>query len=175
MAINGRRKGNKAERVAAKLISDWTGHKFERTPSSGGLQWKASHAKGDITATDEHRCPFCFEVKSYAKIDFSHLINPKIKNPDILQYWSQASRDAGKVNKIPMLMMRYNGLPKSFYFIVLERRFWKKVRVELGSFNYLIFSGMNQLVILPSTEFFKVNYKFIRKIAKTYLNESKRK
>lgn len=173
--INGRRKGAKAERVAAKVIEKWTGKGFSKTPASGGLGWKKANVAGDIVCTTEgHYCPFCFEVKSYAKIDFSHLLNPKIKEPEIITYWKQASRDAKKVNKIPMLMMRYNGLPKSFYFVAIPMEFSTRL-VNEPNLALACKFDKTMISIVPSTEFFQMPYKEVRKIAKIYIHESKRK
>lgn len=182
MAINGRNKGSKAERIAAKVIEKWTNKKFSKTPASGGLGWKKSNVAGDIVCTTEgHFFPFTIEVKFYKKIDFSHLITPGIKNIDILEYWEQAKRDATRVNKIPMLLMRYNGLPKEFFYVVLETQFLDKlpeIEIMLHTKNAMAYFSKEKnlsLTILRSDEFFKTNYKPIKKIAKTIINESKGK
>lgn len=174
---NSRRKGAKAERVASKVISKWTGKGFSKTPASGGLNWKKSFVAGDVVCTTEgHFCPFCFEVKSYSKIDFSHLINPKIKDPEILDFWAQAKRDAEKVNKIPMLMMRYNGLPKEFYFVVLDMVAFTIITtsfpLEIGVTSLKYNSNQKQsLIIIPSTDFFTLPYKGVRLIAKKLIRK----
>jgi hypothetical protein len=179
MAINGRRKGAKAERVASKVISRWTKKEFSKTPASGGLGWKKANVAGDVVCTTEgHYCPFCFEIKSYGRIDFSHLIHPTVRNIEILDFWKQAKRDADKVGKIPILMMRYNGLPKEFYFLAIPTPFEARIigldRLLLNN-SIKVKRGGIKITIFPSTEFFKLPYKEIRKIAKTFLNESKRK
>lgn len=168
MGINGRRKGNKAERVAASLFKAWTNREFSRTPSSGGLQWKSSNVKGDIVCTKEgHYFPFCVEVKSYNKIDFSHAINPAIKNCDIFDYWKQCKRDADRANKVPLLMMRYNGLPSNFFFMVMRTNDLLNFKFQLD-YPFMII-GKNEkysLTIVPSTTFFKSNYKQIKQTIK---------
>lgn len=177
MAINGRRKGSKAERIASKVISKWSGKGFSKTPASGGLNWKKANVAGDIVCTTEgHYCPFVFEVKSYAKIDFSHLIHPTVKNVDILSYWTQAERDAIKVKKIPMLMMRYNGLPSDFFFVVLSYVDYKLITItcpmDKGAKTLRYNSNQKQtLIVIPSTEIFKLPYKEVRKIAKTIIKK----
>jgi hypothetical protein len=181
MPINSRRKGKKAERVIAKVLEKWTGKKFASTPASGGLNWQKANVAGDVVcATEGHYFPFAVEVKNYTKIDFSHLITPGIKNVEILDFWAQCSRDAKKCNKVPMLVMRYNGLPKEFYYLVLDVEFWSKFRSEnmftvLGSIRTtLSFWDKDKnikLIIMPSPEFFNLPYIIIKKFAKAYSNE----
>lgn len=184
MAINSRSKGCKAERDVAKLFKIWTKKEFARTPSSGGLQWKSSNSKGDIVCTTEgHYFPFCIEIKFHREIDFSHLLNPKIKLPKILEFWQQCLRDATKAGKVPMLLMRYNGMPADFYFMVLPQAFFYKVSQGVGRPDIgLLFTKYNpdlsikyNLQIIPSTDFFKLRYKPIKLIAKTYIKDGKSK
>ena len=179
--MNSRSKGNRNERVAAKLVSEWTGRKFERTPSSGGLQWKASFSKGDIVCTKEgHFFPFCLEVKAHREIDFSHLLNPKIKNVKIMEFWAQCRRDAKKCGKVPMLLMRYNGLPSEFFFLALPTSFEAKIigfpRLDLPYFlRYKSKYNSDNITIFRSPDFFQLPYKDIKQLAKTYLNGQKEK
>jgi hypothetical protein len=181
MPINSRRKGKKAERVIAGVLSKWTGRKFASTPASGGLNWQKANVAGDVVCTHEgHYFPFAVEVKNYTKIDFSHLITPGIKNVEILDFWAQCERDAKKCNKIPMLLMRYNGLPKEFYYLVLDVNYWTAFRQEnmftvLGAVKTtLTFWDKNKdlkLIIMPSSEFFKISYKTLKKFTKAYIHE----
>jgi len=172
MAINSRNKGNKNERIAAGLVSTWTGRKFERTPSSGGLQWKASFSKGDIVCTVEgHLCPFCFEIKAHKEINFSHLLVPKIKNIKILEFWEQCLRDARKCNKVPILMMRYNGMPKEYFFLAMPLDFANLLGIHKHNDSYLtIQKNQFNLLVMGSDYLFKLRYKEVRKLAKIYLN-----
>lgn len=175
MAINSRKKGAKNERVVADLFTKWTGRKFAKTPASGGLQWQSSFSKGDIVSTDEKfYFPFCIEAKFYEKIDFSHLLTPNIKNVDILKFWEQCNRDAEKCNKIPMLLMRYNGLPKDFYFTVINTQFFEFC---IEPFWYkrqraLIYEDLS---IIPSDWLFNIPYKKVRGIFNNYQNNLKEK
>lgn len=177
MAINSRAKGNKTERIAAKVLAKWTGKKFSRTPSSGGLAWKNSNVKGDVVCTKEgHYFPFCVEVKGYTKIDFSHLLM-NIKNCDILDFWSQCVRDARAANKQPLLMMRYNGLPKGFFFICVSKPTSVNIPPlsNLDLKKVLIFwdkdSELPPFNIYPSTEFFRIPYKELKANLKQMKNE----
>jgi len=172
--INSRRKGAKAERVAAKMLQDWTGRTFSKTPASGGLQWKKSNVAGDVVCTKEgHYFPFCVEVKARAKVDFNQLMQMNLKHTDILEFWTQAKRDAARVNKVPIVMMRYNGLPKEFYFIILGNSFVKELLLKWPEPYMHFVSETNNLWIFRSTEFFKLPYKELREIAKCYGKKKK--
>lgn len=157
--INSRNKGSRAERNVAKLFEAWTGRTFAKTPSSGGLQWKTTNSKGDIVCTKEgHFFPFCIEVKFHSDIRFEHfMLDFKGKKSNqIHDWWAQCSRDAKIAKKVPMLLMRYNGMPADLYFVVFDEAF---ARECLGLHNYKrvmdIRSGNLQLTILRSDEFFK--------------------
>ena len=177
MGINSRSKGNRNERLAASIISNWAKRKFERTPSSGGLQWKASFSKGDIVCTDDrHYFPFCVEVKAHKEINFSHLLIPNIKNVKIFEFWEQCQRDAKNATKIPMLIARYDGLPKGFFFTILPLDFWFEIKHLYPNVKYIYFQDFNipSFAILSSFHFFKAPYKEIRKIAKTKLKKERK-
>lgn len=175
--INSRRKGSKSERLVSKLFQDWTGYEFARTPSSGGLPWKnRSQISGDIVCTDAlHSTRFAFsvETKFHKEIQFEHLIMGT-KNSDIRSFWAQAQRDAERAEKIPMLLMRYNRMPKGMYFLCLPQSFFTAIKSELPEeVDYLIYSGLGRVVMLNSRDFFKSNYKLIHKAAKLYLKNGK--
>ena len=171
--INSRTKGNKNERDLAKLFEKWSNHKFSRTPSSGGLQWKASNTKGDIVCTDEgYYFPFCIEAKNYKEINFEHLLySPK---PKIMEFWAQAKRDADKANKIPLLFMRYNGMPKDLHFLVMPLNFFKEAIPKEPENEYLVM-GKKRLVIMSSHDLFNLRYKSIAKLAKQHIGYGKKK
>lgn len=171
--INSRNKGAKNERDLSKLFEVWTGKQFSRTPSSGGLQWGASMAKGDIVSTTEgFYFPFCIEAKFYNKIDFSHLLNPKIKNSDIISFWTQCKRDATLAKKIPLLCMRYNSLPSNFHFVVIEKDLFEYLILpfynkDKGAYFYFQNAELD-LVVITSTWFFSLDYKRLGRAFKNY-------
>ena len=121
--INSKAKGSKNERDVCKWWESWTGYEFSRVPSSGGLRWgRTTDTTGDIICSDQKhflRFPFSIECKNYKDINFEHLLlgNKRVK---ILEFWSQALEDAERGHKIPILMMRYNGMKKGEYFFVVE-------------------------------------------------------
>lgn len=175
MAINSRSKGNKNERVVAKLLKGWTGKEFARTPSSGGLNWKSSHSKGDVVCTTEgHLFPFCVEVKAHKEINFEHLLY--LKTPKIDEFWEQCSRDANSAGKAGLLLMRYDRLPKAFFFAVLPTKLWRFIKKSMDPKYF----GGEQLVlqkrgitIIPSTSLFLLPYKTLNPLIKTWLKKEK--
>lgn len=177
MAINSRNKGNRAEREVAALLSDWTGKKFSRTPSSGGLQWKNTHVKGDIVCTEEgHLFPFCVEVKFNQEINFEELLVGSKKEPKILKFWDQCTRDAKLANKVPALFFRYNNLPKDFYFIILHTEHYKKIRMDqmlegYGQDLFHINTKEYKLTLITTNTFFEFGYKKICKTLKPLIKK----
>lgn len=123
MSTNSKNKGNRFERTIAKFFQDWTGYKFSRTPGSGGWA-KAKDSFGDLVCTDEkhsRKFPFSIECKSYQDLKFEHILLGT-KSCKILSFWSQAIYDAERANKIPMLVMKYNNMPKGEAFMMVDDR-----------------------------------------------------
>lgn len=121
MRKNSRNKGSRFERTIAKAWESWTGYKFSRTPGSGGWA-KAKDAMGDLVCTDEkhsRRFPFSIECKNYQDIKFEHILLG-LKSCKIISFWEQATKDAKRVGKIPILIMRYNSMPKGEAFFIVE-------------------------------------------------------
>jgi hypothetical protein len=169
MAINSRTKGNKGERIAAAVLQGWTNKEFSRTPSSGGLQWKSSNSKGDIICTTEgHFFPFCIEVKLREKVDFSMLLRPDITKKNLIaNFWAQCTRDADLAHKIPMLMFRYNGMPKSTFFILLPMSI---MSTFIGKIETVLYT--RDLVFINSSELHKIPYKDIKALAKKIIKQT---
>lgn len=176
--MNSRAKGCRNERKAADLISKWAKRKFARTPSSGGLNWKSANSKGDIVCTTEgHYFPFCVEIKAHKDINFSELLLPHKKGVKILEFWAQAVRDADKCNKIPMLMMRYNGMPSDLFFMGIPTKFFMQLcnSFPINEVSMITrIKGIN-ITIVPSTQLLSFDYKEIRLLAKKYLKNAKNK
>lgn len=124
--INQKQKGNMNERVAAKVLQEWTGAEFVRVPQSGGLRWKnADNITGDIMCTKKRLgFPFSVETKHVASLAFTDRCGmgllPKLRsNSTIYTYWKQASDDAVRSSKVPMLMVRQNGMEKKTFYLFL--------------------------------------------------------
>lgn len=165
---NGKAKGNKGERELCKWFQQWTGFPFTRVPASGGLRWKNTNATaGDIICDDERhsrRFLFSVESKSYKDINFEHLIlgNKKIQ---ILNFWNQCNEDAKRSNKEPILFMRYNGMKKNTYFVVMNYRVFNLLFPTLIKFDYNHFKviGPNPMVIVNSEDLLKFDYLTLHK------------
>ena len=121
---NSKKKGSKWERDVCKFMKEWTGYEFSRTPASGGLRWhKKDDIVSDVICTDEkhgHRLPGAIECKFYKDLKFEHILlgNDSCK---ILEFWEQANRDADRAKKLPLLIMRYNNMPKMEAFLMLDK------------------------------------------------------
>lgn len=170
---NGKKKGNKAERELCKWFQQWTGFPFTRVPASGGLRWKNTNATaGDIICDDERhsrRFQFSVESKSYKDINFEHLIlgNKSIK---ILDFWKQCNEDAERSGKVPILFMRYNGMSKNTYFVVISYEVYKQLPLLylLPDHNKFVVTGPNPMVIMNSNDLLKYDYIQFHKKLKTF-------
>ena len=122
--VNSKKKGSKWERDVCKFMKKWTGYEFSRTPASGGLRWhKKDDIVSDVICTDEkhgHRFPCAIECKFYQDIKFEHVLlgNDSCK---IMEFWNQATRDAERAKKLPLLIMRYNNMPKGEAFLMIDK------------------------------------------------------
>ena len=123
--INSKNKGSRFERTICKWFQDWTGYEFNRVPASGGLRWKKTdNITSDITCTDpkhSKRFKLSVECKSYNDLKFEHILLGN-KGCKILSFWEQASNDAIRGNKIPVLIMKYNNMPKGEAFMMVDDR-----------------------------------------------------
>jgi hypothetical protein len=165
---NQRKKGNKAQRVAAAVLKKWTKKPFASTPRSGGLRWgNMSTVIGDVVCTKEgHYFPFSVEVKFYKEINFEHTLYTD--KGDVKKFWEQACEDALRAKKLPMLMMRYNRLPVGFFFVGLRISHYKKL--FLG-FNHLELKRVMilkhlDLAIITTPELVLTDYKQVKTNAK---------
>jgi Holliday junction resolvase len=171
--INSRQKGSKNEREVCKLMANWTGYEFARTPSSGGLRWGRTDTIGDIVCTDKKHSRYfrlAMECKFYKDIKFEHLINGN-KNSDILKFWDQALADSIRGEKIPVLTMRYNGMKKDLHYVVLDYEFYCRINQHISNEHGVLEyqRGDYRLAILNSNDFFSSNYKTIHQLAKVHL------
>ena len=181
--MNSRSKGNRNERRACDLLKKWTRKKFARTPSSGGLSWKKTNAKGDVVCIKEgHYFPFCVEVKAHREINFSHLLYDV--DCKIMEFWDQCCHDAKEAKKVPMLLMRYNGLPAELFFLAVPTNFYQTLYIDQLHINRIMQyknrkNDLPCMTIVSSRAFFNGDYKSIKqkalKFIKSQKHESKRK
>ena len=170
--MNSKKKGNRYERSVAKWFTDWSGFKFERNRAGSGAWWSNKDSSSDITCTDEkhaHRCKLSIECKSYKDIRFEQILFDR-KGQDILKFWNQAVRDSKRVNKVPVLCMRYNSMPKNDFFFVISASL-SKAFTKAFSYNHLTLNipGDVLLVFMASSIKKSCNYKDLHKESKLYL------
>lgn len=160
MAINSKKKGNRNERLGTKLWSKWTGWEFSRVPASGGLRWKKTDdITGDIICTEKgvYNFKFSIEMKFHKDIEFNYLLLGKKKNP-VMKFWEQCKKDASRADKIPILFMRYNGMPKDTYFVVISHETFKKISKLIKFSNGYLRYG-KQFIIFNSVDLFRSSFK----------------
>lgn len=166
---NSKKKGSKAERELAKWWKQWTSMEFTRVPASGGLRWKSmvnTTTSDLICADDRHsrRFQFSIECKSYKDINFEHLLLGN-KSSDIIKFWTQCETDAERSNKVPILFMRYNGMAKNIYFVVMPFYLYKLLHKKILNWDYNRFEvrGKNEIVVMNSKDLLKVDYMELHK------------
>jgi hypothetical protein len=90
----------------------------------------------------------------------------------ILKFWEQGERDAKLAKKMPLLFMRYNGLPKEFHFVALDYTLYLQIKNKImGPRNpRLRYTDKNHdIIIITSTELIGTDYKEVRLKVKTHL------
>lgn len=176
--INSRTKGQKGEKMAIAFLASWTKLEFARTPSSGGLRWKkAENIAGDIVCTSKNKLfPLSIEVKFTRDINFEHLLYHKANKKEkrlvsrIEEYWMQAKSDAARAEKIPILLMRYNNMPKDFFFVMISRTFYDVIVYEQADHIKPFLMYSKGVVLTTSLALGKVNFKIVDEAAWTLIN-----
>lgn len=116
--VNGKRKGNNNERVAAKFLGEWTGAKFSKTPASGGMHLRNAMFCGDLVcATEGFFFPFVVETKHLKKVTVKGALRD---NSMLFKIFRQALRDANRIGKRPLCLIRGNGMDAGDYYLVLD-------------------------------------------------------
>lgn len=152
--INSRAKGAKHERDAARTLEEWTDIKFVKTPASGGLRWASGfHVIGDIVPEDMYQLadfPFSVEVKARRELDFEDLLLPN--KSELLKFWKQASDDAKRAKKFPLLLARRDRMPKGSFYVFIPLRVFRKALKYYRPNKYIKYG--NQFIIVYSEDFF---------------------
>ncbi len=137
--INSKRKGNVNEGTCCKAMKSWTGYKFVRVPMSGGLRWKDSQNVAADLICDEPDVEFrmTVETKHLKKITISRVLKT---NSMVFTIWEQVMSDAMRCGKLPMAMLRENGMDSGEYYCILASEYGG----ALMSLNVpILFSGGN--------------------------------
>ena len=96
-------KGSAYEAKIRDLLTAELKIEFKRMPLSGSLEY----LKGDLwTPHDTAAFPYCIECKHYAELEWNNFLTSKTTN--ILDFWTQASKDAVTMGKLPLLIFRWN-------------------------------------------------------------------
>ena len=112
--VDSRAKGARAETLIRDQLRTLTKLQWERVPSSGALDPKHG-LKGDLYVPNEKNL-FCVEVKHY---EDDHLTSKILtdKNPQLIEWWSQAVRQGKQVGKKPLLLFKFD---RSKVFVAFE-------------------------------------------------------
>lgn len=127
---NGRAKGQGFERVVAKLLTEWWGEEFHRTPASGGLHWKKDNrVSGDIVPPENSNFPFSVECKKVEGWNFEQVLKC---TGDVPKWWSQCIKDSKEVDKYPLLIFSKNRSPV-YYMVYLKT--WESLSIRGNCFK----------------------------------------
>lgn len=103
--VDSRQKGARAETAVRDILRKETGLGWERVPGSGALDAK-HNLKGDLYVPNANNI-YCVEVKHYAD---DHLTSKLLtsKTPQIIEWWKQTVRESNQVNKVPLLIYKFD-------------------------------------------------------------------
>lgn len=103
--VDPRQKGARGELQVRDKLRELTGHVWERTPGSGALDPKHK-LKGDLYIPDASNV-YCVEVKNYEE---DHITSKLLtsSNPQLIEWWTQAERQASQVGRKPLLIFKFN-------------------------------------------------------------------
>ena len=105
MTVDPRAKGARAETLIRDQLRTLTGLQWERVPSSGALDPKHG-LKGDLYVPNEKNL-YVVEAKHYKDDHLTSAILTS-KNPQFFEWWEQAVRQGNQVNKIPLLIFKFD-------------------------------------------------------------------
>ena len=111
--VDSRAKGARGEYLVRDMLREFTGHQFERVPSSGALEY----LKGDLYVPHAKN-KYCIEVKNYESSPLSDKIFTAPKTNNLIKWWTKLERQAENGNQKPLLFFKYNRSP---VFVVTEQ------------------------------------------------------
>ena len=147
--VDSKAKGARGEDAAKKKLKELTGLNWERVPLSGAMHQRLM-MKGDLFIPGVDNV-YCVEVKNYQD---DHLTSKYLtdKTPQFSIWWAQTIREAGQVNKLPLLIFKFN---RSKFFVAFQSENTPK-----SDFIYL--SKDNVYVMLLETWISEYTPKFIQ-------------
>ncbi len=110
--VDSRAKGARGEYLVRDILREFTGHQFERVPSSGALEY----LKGDLYVPHAKN-KYCIEVKNYESSPLSDKIFTAPKTNNLIKWWTKLERQADQGDQKPLLFFKYNRSP---VFVVTE-------------------------------------------------------
>ncbi len=149
--INSKQKGNEFELKIAKMLTEWSGEKFHRTPASGALHWENDNrVVSDIVPPQTLvGWPFSIECKKVegANWEFSAMIEGTSQT--LKEHWQQCYGDSQREQMLPMLVFNKNR--RNVYMMITEEVF-HQLNVHPKSYMNL-HTEDSSLVILKFDEF----------------------
>lgn len=128
MSVDPRAKGARAESVVRDALRAATGLKWERVPGSGALNEKHG-LKADLYVPNEKNL-YAVEVKHYSEDHLDSRILTS-KDPQLIQFWIQAVRQAKQVDKEPLLIFKFD---RSKLFVAFKD-------FPSGNYSYIFISA----------------------------------
>jgi hypothetical protein len=127
--VDSRQKGATAETKVRDELRKLTSLKWERVPGSGALDPK-HQLKGDLYIPGEKNL-YVTEVKHYkdTHLDYTILTG---KNPQLLEWWEQATRQGVQVSRKPLLLFKHD---RSAIFAAFED-------MPSGDYRYIYISAL---------------------------------
>lgn len=125
--VEGKKKGNRAERKVARKVSAWLrdgpdpeleaedidNPDLWLSKLSGGWQFRDTGDVGDLQPNSElgaeFRSNYAIEVKHYGEIDWWELFTHS--EPDIIEWWDKHWNECKEYELCPLLIMRANYRP----------------------------------------------------------------
>lgn len=159
--INSKKKGDHNEREVAKWLKQWSGKEFHRVPASGGLRWKDMvETVGDLVCETDF--PFVVETKHLKKVLALNKSGLLRSNSKIFRIWYQCLDEAKRSGKIPILILRENGMKKNTFWIVFSSLIFNEGKAGWTMPHYRGFSEEFSLSVVHSDLLLKFGYeKFI--------------
>lgn len=153
MAINSKNKGSEFERKVAKLLTEWAGSEFHRTPMSGALHWSNDkRVVSDIVPPQElvdKGWPFSIECKKVedAQWEFSNFIEGN--SMTLKDHWKQCCDDAKREDMIPMMIFSKN---RRDTFVMITKETLYQLEIEPECYINVVYKE-HDLVILKFSDF----------------------
>lgn len=147
---NPKEKGNNHERKVAKMLSEWSGQKFMRTPMSGAIHnFKDKRVVSDIVAPlSIGNWPFSIECKNVeCTWEFNNFIEGT--SMTLKEHWNQSVEDSKREGLIPMLIFTKNR--RDIYIMITKEVFYQ---LEIEPENYINVTRSDcDLIIMKLSDF----------------------